>query len=73
MDLKSWLVLALLVLTAPIADTGLARDNPAMARELLVFEAAESTAGWSAIDDAGMGGMSSSRLRPDPAGHVVFE
>jgi hypothetical protein len=44
-----------------------------MTRELFDFQAAESTADWSAIDDAVMGGISSSRLRHDPAGHGVFE
>ena len=44
-----------------------------MARHLFDFQAAESTAGWSAIDDAVMGGVSASRLRHDPAGHAVFE
>ena len=28
---------------------------------------------WTAIDDRVMGGVSSSRLRHDPAGHAVFE
>jgi hypothetical protein len=28
---------------------------------------------WSAVDDRVMGGISSSRLRHDPAGHAVFE
>lgn len=28
---------------------------------------------WDAIDDRVMGGLSSSRLRHDPAGHAVFE
>jgi NADH dehydrogenase [ubiquinone] 1 alpha subcomplex assembly factor 1 len=72
-DLKSWLVLALLVLVAPIAGMTLARDNPPMARDLFDFHLAESTAGWSAIDDAVMGGISASRLRHDSAGHAVFE
>ena len=44
-----------------------------MARQLFDFQAAESTAGWSAIDDAVMGGISASRLRHDSAGHAVFE
>jgi hypothetical protein len=72
-DLKSWPVLASLVLAAPIAGTALARDNPPVARHLYEFQAAESTADWSAIDDAVMGGISASRLRHDPAGHAVFE
>jgi hypothetical protein len=44
-----------------------------MVRHLFDFQAAESTAGWSAIDDAVMGGVSASRLHHDPAGHAVFE
>ncbi|MGE5266937.1 MAG: CIA30 family protein [Deltaproteobacteria bacterium] len=44
-----------------------------MPRQLFDFHAAESTADWSAIDDAVMGGIFSSRLRHDPAGHAVFE
>jgi hypothetical protein len=73
MDLKSWLVLVPLVLVPPIAGTVLARHNPQMPRDLFDFQVAESTAGWSAIDDAVMGGVSASRLRHDPAGHAVFE
>jgi hypothetical protein len=73
MNLQSGLVITALVLVPAIAGTGLAPDNPAMARHLFDFQAAESTAGWSAIDDAVMGGISSSRLRHDPAGHAVFE
>ncbi len=73
MDLKSWLVLVPLVLGPTIAGTVLARDNSRMARYLFDFQSPESTAGWSAIDDAVMGGISSSRLRHDPAGHAVFE
>jgi hypothetical protein len=72
-DLKSWLVLVPLVLVPPIAGTALARDNPQMARHLFDFQTAESTADWSAVDDAVMGGISSSRLRHDPDGHAVFE
>ncbi len=44
-----------------------------MARQLFDFQAVESTADWSAIDDAVMGGISASHLRHDPAGHAVFE
>ena len=44
-----------------------------MPRDLFDFQAVESTADWSAIDDAVMGGVSASRLRHDPAGHAVFE
>jgi len=73
MDLKSWLVLVPLVLVPAIAGTVLAPDNPPMARHLFDFQAVESTAGWSAIDDTVMGGVSASRLRHDPAGHAVFE
>jgi hypothetical protein len=73
MNPKSRLVVAALVLVPAIAGTGLARDNPPMARHLFDFQAAESTADWSAIDDAVMGGISASRLRHDPAGHAVFE
>jgi hypothetical protein len=73
MNLQSGLVITALVLAPAIAGTGLARDNPQMRRDLFVFQAAESTADWSAIDDAVMGGISASRLRHDPAGHAVFE
>ena len=73
MDLKSWLVLVPLVLVPAIAGTVLARDNPQMPRDLFDFQTAESTADWSAIDDAVMGGISASRLRHDPVGHAVFE
>ncbi|MBP1688385.1 MAG: complex intermediate-associated 30 family protein, partial [Deltaproteobacteria bacterium] len=44
-----------------------------MAQHLFDFQTAESTADWSAIDDAVMGGISASRLRHDPAGHALFE
>ena len=44
-----------------------------MIRQLLLFDSALSVADWYAIDDAVMGGVSSSRLRFDPAGHAVFE
>ena len=50
-----------------------ARHNPAMPRELFRFDSAAKVADWSAIDDAVMGGVSSSCLRHDPAGHAVFE
>jgi hypothetical protein len=73
MNLKSWLVLVPLVLVPPIAGKALARDNSRMPRDLFDFQGAESTAGWSAIDDAVMGGVSASHLRHDPAGHAVFE
>jgi NADH dehydrogenase [ubiquinone] 1 alpha subcomplex assembly factor 1 len=42
-------------------------------RELFRFDAALSIAGWAAIDDRVMGGISRSGLRHDPAGHAVFE
>jgi NADH dehydrogenase [ubiquinone] 1 alpha subcomplex assembly factor 1 len=44
-----------------------------MRRDLFRFDAPASVADWSAIDDRVMGGLSSSRLRHDPAGHAVFE
>ncbi|HSD60501.1 MAG TPA: CIA30 family protein [Burkholderiales bacterium] len=47
-------------------------DNTAM-RELARFDDPGSVRGWSPIDDVVMGGVSSSRLRFDPAGHAVFE
>ncbi|MFM1991393.1 MAG: hypothetical protein RJA99_4350 [Pseudomonadota bacterium] len=39
----------------------------------VVFDRPEAVAGWLAIDDRVMGGVSSSRMRFDPAGHAVFE
>jgi hypothetical protein len=42
-------------------------------RILWRFEQAGAVDGWAAIDDRVMGGVSSSRLRHDPAGHAVFE
>ena len=44
-----------------------------MSREIVSFESAASIASWFAIDDGVMGGVSSSRMRHDPAGHAVFE
>ena len=44
-----------------------------MARKLFDFGNAGAVDDWSPIDDGVMGGMSRSRLRPDPAGHAVFE
>ena len=44
-----------------------------MMQTLMRFDSAESVAGWSAIDDGVMGGLSRSRLRFDPAGFAVFE
>ncbi|MEI7446240.1 MAG: CIA30 family protein [Burkholderiales bacterium] len=39
----------------------------------VVFDRPESVAGWAAIDDRVMGGVSLSRMRFDPAGHACFE
>ena len=41
----------------------------------LLFDFSEpgAVAEWNAIDDRVMGGVSSSRLRNDPAGHAIFE
>jgi hypothetical protein len=44
-----------------------------MSRDLLSFASPASVAGWAAIDDRVMGGISSSRMRHDAAGHAVFE
>ena len=45
-----------------------------MARtDLFRFDTVAAVAAWSAIDDRVMGGVSSSCLRHDPAGHAVFE
>jgi hypothetical protein len=38
-----------------------------MPRQLFDFQAPESTAGWSAIDDGVIGGVFASHLRHDPA------
>jgi len=40
---------------------------------LFDFSDPAAVAGWNAIDDRVMGGISSSRLRFDPAGHAIFE
>jgi hypothetical protein len=40
---------------------------------LFDFRDSGTVAEWHAIDDRVMGGVSSSRLRHDPAGHAVFE
>ncbi len=40
---------------------------------LFDFSDPAAVADWRAIDDRVMGGVSSSRLRYDPAGHAVFE
>jgi NADH dehydrogenase [ubiquinone] 1 alpha subcomplex assembly factor 1 len=37
------------------------------------FSDRDAVAEWDAIDDRVMGGVSSSRLRHDPAGHAIFE
>lgn len=39
----------------------------------VVFDGPASVAGWAAIDDRVMGGVSRSRLRYDAAGHACFE
>ena len=39
----------------------------------VVFDRPESVAGWAAIDDRVMGGVSRSRMRFDPAGQAWFE
>lgn len=44
-----------------------------MRRILFDFSDPTSAPRWRPIDDRVMGGVSSSRLRPDPAGHAVFE
>ncbi len=44
-----------------------------MATDLVRFDSPASVAGWFAVGDAVMGGVSSSRLRHDPAGHAIFE
>ena len=41
--------------------------------DLFRFDTAASVAHWSAIDDRVMGGVSTSRMRHDPAGHAWFE
>lgn len=44
-----------------------------MRLSLFRFDTPASVADWSPIDDAVMGGCSTSRLRLDAAGHAVFE
>jgi hypothetical protein len=44
-----------------------------MPQEMFHFDSAAAVAGWSAIDDRVMGGISSSHLRFDEAGWAVFE
>jgi NADH dehydrogenase [ubiquinone] 1 alpha subcomplex assembly factor 1 len=46
--------------------------DPDTTRLLFDFADPSSVAEWNAIDDRVMGGVSSSRLRHDPAGHAVF-
>lgn len=41
-------------------------------RLLIAFDRAERVLDWAAVDDAVMGGLSSSRLRFDAAGHADF-
>ena len=47
-------------------------DNGAMTRVLFRFDHEGSVAGWVAIDDAVMGGVSASRLAWADAGHALF-
>jgi hypothetical protein len=46
---------------------------PRPTRLLFDFRTPAAVAEWRAIDDRVMGGVSSSRLRHDPAGHASFE
>jgi hypothetical protein len=39
----------------------------------IIFVHASAVAPWQAVDDRVMGGVSSSRMRFDPAGYAVFE
>lgn len=48
-------------------------SDPDRAWLLFDFGDPGAVAEWAAIDDRVMGGVSSSRLRHDPAGHAVFE
>lgn len=48
-------------------------SDPDTARLLFDFRDPGAVTEWHAIDDHVMGGISSSRLRHDPAGHAVFE
>ena len=45
----------------------------ALSKLLFDFTHAHAASTWRAIDDRVMGGISRSTLRPDPAGHAVFE
>jgi hypothetical protein len=47
--------------------------DPHTTRLLFDFGDSGGVAEWGSIDDRVMGGVSSSRLRHDPAGHAVFE
>ena len=47
--------------------------HPDTAWLLFDFSDPAAVTEWSAIDDRVMGGISSSRLRHDPAGHAIFE
>ncbi len=44
-----------------------------MPTDLFLFNAANSVAAWSPVDDRVMGGSSTSCFRYDPVGHAVFE
>lgn len=48
-------------------------DHPDPPGLLFDFADPNAVTGWSPIDDRVMGGVSSSRLRHDRAGHAVFE
>ena len=48
-------------------------SDPDTTRLLFDFGDPGAVAEWDSIDDRVMGGVSSSRLRHDPAGHAVFE
>jgi len=50
-----------------------AMNDPGTTWLLFDFGDPGAVAEWDAIDDRVMGGVSSSRLRDDPAGHAVFE
>lgn len=41
--------------------------------DLLIFDAADAAASWTAVDDRVMGGVSHSGMRYDVAGYAVFE
>ena len=48
-------------------------SHPDQSRTLFDFSDPAAVTVWAPIDDRVMGGLSSSRLRHDPAGHAVFE